>query len=100
MDVHDAICAAEQSYVTVLKKGERIDESRWFKGIIFFGKLKLVSLPPGRASEAEKVRRSTLLLTVDNPTMDMTMDLPKPRKSCRIATELESAFEKVRNKIE
>ena len=94
MDSHEAILAAEKSYVVSLKAGERIEEPRWFKGIIFFGKLKMVSLPPGRASEHETVRRSTLMA----PTMEGTMELgevTKPRKSCRIATELETCLEKV-----
>jgi len=104
MEPHDAICAADQSYVVSLAPGERIDESKWFKGIIFMGKLKLVALPPGRASEAETVRRSTLMLRKDSEfttnLTNITLDIPlpnemKPRRSCRIATILDNAFEKV-----
>jgi len=103
MEPHDAICAADQSYVVSLAPGERIDESKWFKGIIFMGKLKLVALPPGRASEAETVRRSTLMLRKDSEfttnLTNITLDIPlpnemKPRRSCRIATILDNAFEK------
>jgi hypothetical protein len=106
MDPNEAICAAEQSYVMTLKSGQKVEESRFFKGIIFFGKLSLVALPPGRASEHETVRRSTLQapsFTTDNlpkgppdsPIEKSASATNTQRKSCRIATVLETAFEKV-----
>lgn len=85
MECAEAIDATNQSKLLKMKPGERIEEDKWFKGIILGGKLSLVALPPGRASEHEKIRRTI---------MEQRGSTMSNRKSCRIATELEYGFEK------
>jgi hypothetical protein len=80
--------ASKATNIIKLRTGEKIDEDRWFKGIIFIGKLALTAIPPGRASEFEKYRR-TVIEQKGKAT-------EKNRKSCRIATELDYGFERVR----
>ena len=87
MNAADAIRAVNESWIFRLKSGERIDEDRWFKGIIFDGKVNLVAIPPGRASEFETKRRTTM----NERGSTMSQD----RKSCRIATSMEYGFERV-----
>jgi len=86
MDASEAINAVVNSRIFHMKPGDRIEEDKWFKGIISWGKLSLIALPPGRASEFEKFRR-----TVIDQNRASTMS---NRKSCRIATELTYGFEK------
>jgi len=81
----EAVEAVDASHILTLKAGDRIEEDKWFKGIIFHGKLSLVALPPGRASEFEKYRRTVI---------EQHQNRVSTRKSCRIATVLEYGFEK------
>jgi len=43
MNAADAIKAVNESRIFKLQTGERLDEDKWFKGIIFYGKLNLLA---------------------------------------------------------
>ena len=85
----DAIKAVNESRVFSLHRGDRLDEDKWYKGIIFDGKLNLIALPPGRASEFEKYRRTVIKESV---IKDREVS---QRKSCRMSTYMDYGFEKV-----
>lgn len=96
MEAPEARRAVNESRIFKLRAGERIDEDQWFKGIIFYGRLNLVSLPPGRASQFEVIRRSTIDRISKNKTVSNTRVSQTPeRKSCRIVTSMEYGFERV-----
>lgn len=84
----DAIKAVNESRVFSLHRGDRLDEDKWYKGIIFDGKLNLIALPPGRASEFEKYRRTVIKESV---IKDREVS---QRKSCRMSTYMDYGFEK------
>jgi len=85
MNAADAIKAVNESRIFKLQTGERLDEDKWFKGIIFYGKLNLLALPPGRASQFENTRRTTI---------ERGSTVSQNRKSCRIATSMDYGFQR------
>jgi len=93
LDHFESIRLADRAEILELKPGERIKDDGYFRGIIYEGKLNLIALPVGRASEFE-TRRRTVGRNSEINLPESTTDLGPDRKSCRIATELISEFER------
>jgi len=92
LDHMESTRLADQAEILELKPGERIDIDGYFRGIIYSGKINLVALAVGRASEFETERRTVVQMR--SSEQKVAENSITGRKSCRIATALESAFER------